>query len=169
MNTLRACVIKTGLSDWSGDKDLASIQILRAAAVVISGFVMFLSTQNKRDPLRFLWARFLRIALMYWLATAAMISLLVSQGLPPSMTHVLLSASFIPFGDLAGNMHRILGVGLTLSYEMFFYVAFAATLWLGPPKQLLALALFFLLLVPCGSCIYQNWPSRHSGLKSIAL
>ena len=99
---------------------------------VISGLVIYLSTQDKQMPAgRFLLNRAIRIVPAYWLYTALMGLMLVSLGqwLPHSaidLPHFLLSLLFIPSENPGGyGLYPTLNVGWTLNYEMFFYLLFS--------------------------------------------
>lgn len=99
---------------------------------VISGLVIYLSTQDKQMPAgRFLLNRAIRIVPAYWLYTLLMGLLLVcaSQWMPHQaidFQHFLLSLLFIPAENPGGyGMYPTLNVGWTLNYEMFFYLLFS--------------------------------------------
>lgn len=99
---------------------------------VISGLVIFLSTQNRDMPAgRFLMHRLIRIVPAYWLYTAAMGLLLLAAA--PFLPHqvigwqnFLLSLFFIPSENPGGyGLYPTLNVGWTLNYEMLFYLLFS--------------------------------------------
>ncbi|MBD8595356.1 acyltransferase [Pseudomonas sp. CFBP 8758] len=99
---------------------------------VISGLVIYLSTQDKQMPAgRFLLNRVIRIVPAYWLYTALMGLMLVSLGqwLPHAaidLPHFILSLLFIPSENPGGyGLYPTLNVGWTLNYEMFFYLLFS--------------------------------------------
>ena len=99
---------------------------------VISGLVIYLSTQNKDMPAgRFLLNRAIRIIPAYWLYTVLMGLMLVGLGpwLPHSavdLPHFVLSLLFIPAENPGGyGLYPTLNVGWTLNYEMFFYLLFS--------------------------------------------
>ncbi|MGV8917638.1 MAG: acyltransferase family protein [Pseudomonas sp.] len=99
---------------------------------VISGLVIYLSTQNKDMPAgRFMVNRIIRIVPAYWLYTAAMgLLIVVAQPLMPhaaiDWTHFILSLLFIPSENPGGyGMYPTLNVGWTLNYEMLFYLLFS--------------------------------------------
>ncbi|WP_407309673.1 acyltransferase family protein [Pseudomonas sp. nanlin1] len=99
---------------------------------VISGLVIFLSTQDKDMPAgRFLLNRAIRIIPAYWLYTVLMGLMLVGMGdwLPHSaidLPHFVLSLLFIPSENPGGyGLYPTLNVGWTLNYEMFFYLLFS--------------------------------------------
>lgn len=107
---------------------------------VISGFVMAVSSVGKGDgPLaarRFLERRVIRIYPLYWLITTVLF-LKISLGfvrsaeglhyVPPFFA--LCSYLLVPVHNPAGDIHPLLAPGWTLSYEMFFYICFAAALY----------------------------------------
>lgn len=99
---------------------------------VISGFVIFLSTQNCDMPVgRFMVNRIIRIVPAYWFYTAVMgLLLLVAAPLLPhqviSWQNFLLSLLFIPSENPGGyGLYPTLNVGWTLNYEMLFYLLFS--------------------------------------------
>ena len=99
---------------------------------VISGLVIFLSTEGKSlPPVRFLLYRLFRIVPAYWLYTVLMALVVVfARPVLPDQTvdwsHFLLSLLFIPTENPGGyGIYPTLNVGWTLNYEMLFYVLFA--------------------------------------------
>jgi peptidoglycan/LPS O-acetylase OafA/YrhL len=118
---------------------------------VISGFIMIYTTHNDfaspGAPLRFIMKRALRIIPSYWLVTT--IQILGSLILPSllnvpigNLQHILASYFFIP--DWRPDMSAVrpvLSLGWTLNYEMFFYVAFAFSMFL-PFKRGMTLLIF---------------------------
>lgn len=99
---------------------------------VISGLIMVVSTKGKPVDLRnFLWRRFIRIAPLYWLATAALLAIALTlpsmmKSTVVSWPHVLGSFLFFPVESpgLPGKLMPLLVPGWTLNYEMFFYLLF---------------------------------------------
>ncbi len=121
-------------------KPLLSIQYLRALAAlavvlshttplvtlgqagvdvffVVSGFIMWTSTNRPTPPALFLWHRLIRIAPLYWVATLLMAH---HQGAP--IEAVAKSVMFIPYFGEGGHIWPVLVAGWTLTYEMLFYV-----------------------------------------------
>ncbi|PTQ73862.1 acyltransferase [Pseudomonas sp. GV071] len=99
---------------------------------IISGFVIYLSTQGKDIAAgRFLLNRVLRIVPAYWLfSLLAALLIVYAQPVMPGQSfelqHFLLSLLFIPADNPAGyGLYPTLAVGWTLNYEMFFYLLFA--------------------------------------------
>jgi exopolysaccharide production protein ExoZ len=99
---------------------------------VISGLVIFLSTQDTQMPAgRFMLNRIIRIVPAYWFYTAVMGLLLVFAAplLPHqviSWQNFLLSLVFIPSENPGGyGLYPTLNVGWTLNYEMLFYLLFS--------------------------------------------
>lgn len=99
---------------------------------VISGTVMWISTERRVEPLSFLRKRLIRIVPLYWFVT-----ILVAAGasLRPdsqySLSHLLSSLLFFPWiNPYWDRYYPILVPGWTLNYEMMFYVIFAFTLFL---------------------------------------
>jgi exopolysaccharide production protein ExoZ len=127
---------------------------------VISGFIMWQSTASGRlGPFEFLRKRVTRIAPLYWLVTLVMcaiplISGTLAGGLVPDLKHTLASLAFIPWHadrDPAGVFFPVYIPGWTLNFEMFFYVVFAACLWIGDLRWRLSIAIgTFCVLVLIG-------------------
>jgi peptidoglycan/LPS O-acetylase OafA/YrhL len=99
---------------------------------VISGLVIYLSTQNTDMPAgRFMVNRIIRIVPAYWLYTAVMgLVLVFAAPLLPhqviSWQNFLLSLLFIPSENPGGyGLYPTLNVGWTLNYEMLFYLLFS--------------------------------------------
>lgn len=135
---------------------------------VISGLVIYLSTQGKRiTPWRFMLSRVLRIVPAYWLYSliAALIIAFANPVMPVQkfdLHHLLFSLFFIPAENPGGfGLYPTLNVGWTLNYEMFFYLLFALAFMLTERLRLLfivlALAAFSLLATqPWMSDFYRN-------------
>ena len=82
---------------------------------------------------------------MYWLAT-----LLLAMKLRPQATYLVGSLLAWPQYDSGGHIFPLLAPGWTLSYEIFFYVAFAAALMLPRRLQLWVMTAGFGGLVAVG-------------------
>lgn len=103
----------------------------------ISGFVMYSSSvPHLGKPSywkTFVARRLVRIVPMYWLGTTAM---LLAVAVAPQFAapgevspwRVFASYFFLPSTNPAGRVEPILGVGWTLTFEMFFYAVFALAL-----------------------------------------
>lgn len=124
---------------------------------VISGFIMMhtaAATFGKPGaPRDFMLRRLVRIVPPYWFFTTLMVvaTLLLADRLNTSRFepwHALQSYLFIPHPrpGFEHQIHPILALGWTLLYEMFFYVAFAAALFLDRTKGLTVLFIGFLVL-----------------------
>lgn len=132
---------------------------------VISGLVIFLSTEGKAlPPARFLLYRLFRIVPAYWLYTVLMALLVVfARPLLPDQTvdwsHLLLSLLFIPTENPGGyGIYPTLNVGWTLNYEMLFYVLFAWALLFRLQVRLLVVAA--LLFAVCQAWTGFGWVSQ---------
>ncbi len=123
--------------DFKADSALGQFFIDKGAVgvdifFVISGFVIYLSTQGKDIAAgRFLLNRVLRIVPAYWLfSLLAALLIVYAQPVMPGQSfelqHFLLSLMFIPADNPGGfGLYPTLSVGWTLNYEMFFYLLFA--------------------------------------------
>ena len=99
-------------------------------------------------PLAFLRARVVRVVPLYWLVT-----LLFAAISFPAIGHLLMSLLFWPHlgGDVPGR--PIVSQGWTLIYEMFFYLAFAATMLFPRRLRLLVLSVALAALSLLGLAI----------------
>lgn len=101
---------------------------------VISGFVLW--TAAERTPVApggFLLARAARVAPLYWIATLAVFA--VARAWPEALPivhadprHLVLSLLFLPHVGPGDDPFPLLPTGWTLTYEAFFYLAFALAL-----------------------------------------
>lgn len=116
---------------------------------VISGFVMWATTAEREVGVgAFLWRRLTRVAPLYWLATGVVV---IGASLWPALfpmldwdpRRLLLSLGFVMHLDGRGQPFPVLPVGWSLTYEAWFYLIFAAALFVprGPRLWLLTVAL----------------------------
>lgn len=126
---------------------------------VISGFVMWVATDNKKNgTLHFWWARILRVAPLYWFFTLLIISAALllpslffnSRGIDP--VFILKSLLFIPAQNPdVGDVTPVYTIGWTLIYEMFFYLLFGFGLLIGDMrKRFIFIVVLFSGLALCG-------------------
>ena len=160
--------------DFKSDNPLGQFLSERGAVgvdvfFVISGLVIYLSTQGRDQPThKFLINRFVRIAPAYWLYSliAAAIILFAHRVMPIQVFdwgHLMRSLFFIPAQNPAGyGFYPTLPVGWTLNYEMFFYTVFGL-LFLVRDRWRVPLLVVTLLLVhlvlarqPWFSDFYRN-------------
>lgn len=110
---------------------------------VISGFIMWVTTSLRpTTPGDFLRNRVVRIVPMYWLVTlavaaAALLLPTLFRAVELTPEHVLKSLFFVPhfYPAAPTRIWPLLIPGWTLNYEMFFYLLFAAALFL--PRALI--------------------------------
>lgn len=160
-----------------GDEALLSDTWINGASgvdifFVISGFVMVWVTANTPNSARqsaaFLFARITRIYPLWWLFSGAMATyFLVTYGVPwdanrlmeLGMTgpeHLWKSALLIPQRDFP-----VLDIGWTLIHEMYFYVIFAAFIFVSPARwRPLLLLLWAVFIIAAG---LQNPAPGHAG------
>jgi exopolysaccharide production protein ExoZ len=143
----------------------------------ISGFVMVVSTRSLAGTADgwkyFSMRRLIRIVPVYWLATT--LNLLVLAVLPGAVLHskpdpgyVVLSYLFLPATGAGGKIEPVLGVGWTLTFEMFFYAVFAVALWLR--RSPLAVCGGVLVALSIASAFRSdNWPAASFYLNPIVL
>lgn len=102
---------------------------------VISGFIMVVTTMKREiAPAEFLLHRIARIVPVYWVITLLLASIALCGFKPAGLLRLqpdwlAQSLLFIPF-DRDGRLEPIISVGWTLNYEMFFYILFAAALFI---------------------------------------
>ncbi len=137
---------------------------------VISGFVMLHASEGLFGTgsvgiQRFLARRIARIVPLYWAMTT--LFLIVTAVSPASVTApigdftgIVTSYAFIPRTRPDGLVQPPYGLGWTLNYEMFFYLSFAACLWMRRSNAILCLTFGLCALVAAGVLI---------GFASVAL
>jgi len=141
---------------------------------VISGFIMWtMSERRPVTPLRFLLDRLQRIAPSYWIVTAIMIVGAI-VGLFPNMKltagHIAGSLLFIPVRSPSnGEIWPVLVQGWTLNFEMFFYVLFAACLFLPRRLRLGGMIGIFAAFVIVGAIFAPQSPMLATYTRPIIL
>ncbi len=125
---------------------------------VISGLVMTLSARRLGGGgqawRRFALSRLRRIVPLYWLVSSAKIATVsVAPALALrtklSVFYIAASLLFLPLHDASGAFKPLLPVGWTLTFEMLFYVLFAAGLKLRMSSPLWVIVpLVILVLLP---------------------
>jgi peptidoglycan/LPS O-acetylase OafA/YrhL len=133
---------------------------------VISGFVMMISSGRllaSPHPARlFLERRLIRIAPLYWLLTAVRLLMvhrapkLFVHAVPPTW-NVVASFLFLPSRAPSGLIRPVIPVGWTLSFEMAFYLIFAAGLLVGR-KVLWVVTPAIVALALLGCVRSDAWP-----------
>ncbi|MDE2578775.1 MAG: acyltransferase [Hyphomicrobiales bacterium] len=123
---------------------------------VISGFIMMhMEGEGGHAPQAartFLLKRIIRIAPVYWLATALSFVLLVLVKKPEPPIYLAKSLLFIPyFSSVEQAMYPVVAQGWTLNYEMVFYLAFAAAMMAPGRLGFLALTALFGALAALGA------------------
>jgi exopolysaccharide production protein ExoZ len=117
----------------------------------ISGFVIMhtsFGTADRGMPVRrFLLRRFVRIFPIYWLCCILYVAYHQSWGEPYAMSADRWIGAFLL---LPSGSARIIGPGWTLSFEVYFYLCFAAVLRLRALPALLCLSSFFVLSILVG-------------------
>jgi len=149
--------LRFGVPDWLRQLELWPWGIGVDLFFIISGFIMMATAGSTFGQSGAGWLfmkrRLLRIAPSYWFFTTLMLGavlLLPTKLDTASFTpqHALLSYLFIPHFAPSGKLQPLLGLGWTLVYEMFFYLAFAFALqWRKAVGLPLLLASFVLLFI----------------------
>lgn len=135
---------------------------------VISGFIMVVASRfepafDRRDFLR---RRVLRIYPIYW----ACVGLYVSVHWALSDPYNISLRAFV--GAIAlwpGNSSAVIGPAWTLSYEIFFYLCFAAVMGFGLTRGLWLLVVMFVCLVGAGFLFQPSYPALHVITDSLLL
>ncbi len=130
---------------------------------VISGFIMWTTTQARPpDPREFWRRRVIRIVPTYWLFTLLLVAVMAeAPGLFAAShlaaSHVILSLLFVPHYHPfePDRIYPLLSFGWTLNFEMFFYLVFGGALLLRERWRLAAVAGLFVLLVAAG--LAHHW------------
>lgn len=122
---------------------------------VLSGFLMMWTTGQKpggaRESLSFLLTRSARIYPMYWVTLLGtfLLAALFPGALPDGpQCDLLCQVTLLPEQD-----EFLIGPAWTLSFEMAFYVLFAALVLLPPQGRIRALAVWTLLVCTLGGLI----------------
>jgi exopolysaccharide production protein ExoZ len=122
---------------------------------VVSGFIMWVLTNERRDRRGFVVDRLARVVPAYWCvsvisaAGAALVPRLFLAEGPPSWEHVVTSLLFLPV-----HYYPVVPQGWTLNIEMFFYALFAATLGLPRRAQLIVLSVMLAGFVLLGMAFH---------------
>jgi exopolysaccharide production protein ExoZ len=116
---------------------------------VISGFIIVYASetlfQTPRGGRTFFLRRLLRIAPIYYVATAILLIHVFARydslaAANMSWVQLWTSLLFIPYPAPNGDITPILVVGWTLNYEMFFYLLFALAVFLPRTQAVVATA-----------------------------
>jgi exopolysaccharide production protein ExoZ len=120
----------------------------------ISGFIMtYTVARDDFSRVTFLKKRIARVVPMYWAATIATAGLVLLwpklfQTTHFGLSNFIQSLLFVFSPDpVDGKLSPTLHLGWTLNFEMFFYLCFAATLFIKPLARTAVLATMFLVLV----------------------
>jgi exopolysaccharide production protein ExoZ len=139
---------------------------------VVSGCIMYYTTfDTGMRPSTFLVKRLIRIFPLYFVLSTAMLFLVVLSPASfnqesPDIRAYLQSIFFIPhWNPRLHNFEPIIGQGWTLNYEMFFYLLFAASLFLRHRLSGLAVLPIICALVtlgrlyPAGNPVFLTYTS----------
>lgn len=143
---------------------------------VISGFLMFFTTDQKRmSPPEFLRKRLIRIVPLYFLFSTfgfliATLSPRSFQMLTARPFDYLRSILFIPFFNVKVQLIRPeLGQGWTLNYEMFFYLVFALSLLMPRKARIVFNAMVFAVLSVIGFLAHPTNPILATYCDSLTM
>jgi peptidoglycan/LPS O-acetylase OafA/YrhL len=144
---------------------------------VISGFVMIYASGKllgKVDGWKeFAQHRIVRIVPLYWLVTTLKVAILLGTAglaLHSNLNAVtaFCSYAFLPARDLDGKIEPLVGVGWTLTFEMFFYLVFAFALFLR--KNVFLVVGIVLAGLSIGAIFRQpSWPTAAFYLNPLVL
>jgi exopolysaccharide production protein ExoZ len=135
---------------------------------VISGFIMVVTTKDdeKYRSKNFLKRRFLRIYPAYWICATLYVAAHFLMGAPYTLT---LSQFVAALALWPTNAASIIGPAWTLSYEMFFYLCFAAARSFGLTKGIVLLGLGFGTSIALGLALNPVDPVPHLITNSLLL
>jgi exopolysaccharide production protein ExoZ len=136
---------------------------------VISGFIMELTTggpiHRKGDAMVFLVRRSIRIFPLYWILTvvAFLAAKILGSEINNRFTVVefLDSMLLLPSTGTDGKALYVIGVAWSLTYELYFYILFAALLRFRSEIRLIGLAGLFILSVLMGCIYHPSQPFLH--------
>jgi exopolysaccharide production protein ExoZ len=104
--------------------------------------------EPKFEPGQFLRRRLVRIYPSYWITACLYLGYHTVVGSPYSLSATEAVGALLLIPGTAG---QIIGPAWTLAYEMFFYVCFASTMWLGLNRGFIALVTGFVALIALGA------------------
>lgn len=136
---------------------------------VVSGFVMWVTTENNQLSTPAFWLRRIkRIVPLYWVFTSVIVAVGLAAPWALNSTKVTIEATiksylFIPHyysnDRMGSHVAPLLGPGWTLNYEMFFYAIFGVLLIVPLARiRLLLITLILSALVLIGSFITDKGP-----------
>lgn len=122
---------------------------------IISGFIITYSAGRylgRREGLKFLFNRFLRLVPIYWLATLVHIGALLCRGfsIHPSLSLITNTLLLLPLADARSFTGPILSVAWTLSFEWLFYFLFFGSIILSIRRKAFFLSGLLIALVIAG-------------------
>src|SRR6478672_4435661 len=121
---------------------------------VISGFVMVYTTfRSGLTPGAFLSRRLIRIYPIYWLVAACYLLAHYWLGTRYQLSPLQHLGALLL---LPGESSLIIGPGWTLSFEMYFYLCFALSLFLGLTRGLILLSVVYILSIAAGLLLPQT-------------
>jgi exopolysaccharide production protein ExoZ len=126
---------------------------------VISGFIMVYITDDRGiGPISFMAGRVKRITPLYYFFTllVAVIALLYPDQFGSTSVDIgslTKSLLFAPFQKSAGKVYPLYYLGWTLNFEMFFYLLFAASLFLTRSVRTISVVGVLLILAIIGRSI----------------
>jgi exopolysaccharide production protein ExoZ len=126
---------------------------------VISGFVISMTAAKRHSTAAdFLLARIARVVPLYLIATLLCILFRTVAAEPLSFNSIWNGLFYLPIFDYQQFTHPPLEVGWTLSFEMWFYTAFAILMtFLTPSRAAQTLPLFFACCVFGGIWYRGEW------------
>ena len=138
---------------------------------VISGFIMMYTSESRfcrrGAATDFIIRRLIRIVPLYWLCTLVILALMLTgifyKHKAISVAIVINSLFFMP------TYGRILSVGWTLQYEMYFYVLFACCIRFASARSTTIILPLILLGMMGLSAFFQDGPLRLFFADPIAL
>ena len=137
---------------------------------VISGFIMFYTTQNRfgrtSNAKSFLIRRLIRIYPIFWIYT---VLYLVVRGVFMHPYDLSISQIFASTLLVPGFAPSVIGPGWTLPFEMFFYLCFSVVMLLSFRAGIAILTTVFVVLVGIGSFLENDNPILKLVTNSLLL
>lgn len=158
---------------WSG---LDRIEMGHAGVdifFVVSGFIMEYTAGGNADRRGFLLRRALRILPLYWTLTLIAYALIVlapgflARAAGPD--HFVLSMLLLPGLSPNGNGWYVIGMAWSLSYELWFYIVFAALMPFSARIRLISLATVFAGTIVLGLVLDPASPIARIACDAIAI
>ncbi|TCJ32808.1 acyltransferase [Parafrankia sp. BMG5.11] len=135
---------------------------------VISGFIMVVASRFEPEfsVSQFMRRRLLRIYPVYWICAALYLAFHSFVGDPYNLSAAQIAGALLLWPGVSSS---IIGPAWTLVYEMFFYICFALTMWLGLSRGFFVLSGAFICLPILGLVFRPESSAMHVVTNSLLL